>query len=118
MNIFLNQQIRFYSNNAKNLHHLTKPCSPPHNRSYCDHRLLWCHFALCILCTIYSPAVALYLFLLLKLFILQFCIFWKKISTICWKCSYSNKNFWRLTCQFPTWWSHALVQFWPWQLRL
>jgi len=40
MDIFLNQLIQFYSNNATNLHHLTthsRTCSTK-GRSHCDHR--------------------------------------------------------------------------------
>ena len=40
-NIFLNQLIQFYSNNAINLHQLTThstTCSPTKWRSHCDHR--------------------------------------------------------------------------------
>jgi len=47
----LNQLIQFYSNNMTNLHHLTShstPCCPTMQRLYCDHRLLWLHFTLCI----------------------------------------------------------------------
>jgi len=41
MDIFLNQVIQFYSNNATNLHHLITHCTacyPTKWRSYCDHR--------------------------------------------------------------------------------
>jgi len=39
------------SNNATNLHHWTShstPCCPTTWRSYCDHKLLWRHFTVCI----------------------------------------------------------------------
>jgi len=41
MDIFLNQLIQFYSNNATNLHHLTThsmTCWPTKWQSHCDHR--------------------------------------------------------------------------------
>ena len=41
--IFLNQLIQFYSNNATNLHHLTThstTCWPTKWRSHCDHRYM------------------------------------------------------------------------------
>jgi len=52
--IFLNQLIQCYSNNATNLHHFTlhsTPRCPTTQRSYCDHRLLWRHCHICICCT-------------------------------------------------------------------
>jgi len=44
MDIFLNQLVQFYSNNATNIHHLATSmysiwrCCPTKWRSYCDHR--------------------------------------------------------------------------------
>jgi len=49
--IFLHQMIPLYSNKATNLHHLTShstTCCPTTKRSYCEHRLLWHHFTLCM----------------------------------------------------------------------
>jgi len=42
MDIFLNQLIRFYWNNATNRHHLTSHSAPR------NHRLLYCHFTICV----------------------------------------------------------------------
>jgi len=49
--VFIFRPIQFYLNNATNLPRLTSqsmPCCPTTQRSYCDHRLQWCHFTLCL----------------------------------------------------------------------